>query len=146
MGKKVLLRGEFGENKANKRDLSNQLKLKSKKHYQSDEEEDGEVVKLKQEEETVQEKEDDKIKKHHQLKLAYYDKQWSLNHYQMKYYLNCGFNLLIYGVGSKRNFVNRLVQYHLATDPCLVINGFHSGTTMKTITNPMIKFIANNFG
>lgn len=28
---------------------------------------------------------------------------------QMKYYLDCGFNLLIFGVGSKRGIVNNFV-------------------------------------
>ena len=58
----------------------------------------------------------------------------------MKHYLNCGFNLLIYGVGSKRDFINNFAQTCLSGEPLLYVNGFHSAANMKAVTNPMVNF------
>jgi hypothetical protein len=58
----------------------------------------------------------------------------------MRHYMNCGFNLLIYGVGSKRKFLNLFTMKYLNNEPTLIINGFHSAATMKSITNPMLNF------
>lgn len=54
---------------------------------------------------------------------------------RMKYYLDCGFNLLVYGVGSKRNILNYFTSTHITSDSCLIINGFHSATNIKVIMN-----------
>ena len=59
---------------------------------------------------------------------------------QMRHYMNCGFNLLVYGVGSKRKFLNLFAMKNLNNEPTLIINGFHSAATMKSITNPMLGF------
>ncbi len=59
----------------------------------------------------------------------------------MKYFLDCGFNLLIYGIGSKRSLINNFIISYLGNDPVLIINGYHSGTTIKSITNQMMKFV-----
>jgi uncharacterized membrane protein len=53
----------------------------------------------------------------------------------MKYYLDCGFNLLVYGVGSKRNILNYFASSLLANDHVLIINGFHSAANIKLILN-----------
>jgi hypothetical protein len=58
----------------------------------------------------------------------------------MKHYINCGFNLLLHGVGSKRAFLNYFSQMYLNGEPRLIINGYHSATSMKTITNGMLSF------
>lgn len=58
----------------------------------------------------------------------------------MKHYINCGFNILFYGVGSKWNFVNQVVMKYLHEDHRLVVNGFHSATNMKSITNSMLAY------
>ena len=65
----------------------------------------------------------------------------SANFSHMKYYLDCGFSLLIYGVGSKRELINTFVTTSLVNEPCLIVNGFHTATSLKSITNPMLKFI-----
>ncbi|XP_032512669.2 origin recognition complex subunit 2 [Danaus plexippus] len=46
--------------------------------------------------------------------------------------LNEGFNILLYGIGSKRNIVQRF-QETLKSTPCIVINGFFPSLTMKNI-------------
>jgi hypothetical protein len=58
----------------------------------------------------------------------------------MKHYLNCGLNILIHGVGSKRKFLNLFTMKHIVNEPTLIINGFHSAANMKSITNPMLTF------
>ena len=63
----------------------------------------------------------------------------------MRYFINVNFNILVYGVGSKRNFINNFILTHFSHEPCLIVNGFHSGANMKAITNPMIKFINKTF-
>lgn len=82
------------------------------------------------------------IRKHVQEKQSHYNelsnprttlKTW-------KYYYECGFNLMIFGVGSKRNLINTFVSTFIE-DPKLVINGFHSGVTIKSIITPLSKFV-----
>ena len=43
----------------------------------------------------------------------------------MKYYLDCGFNLLVYGVGSKRGIINTFMKRQLVmTNPVLLVQGY----------------------
>ncbi len=74
------------------------------------EEEDGGVVKDQRgQDEFKHETEDDSTKKHAKEKEEYFVKQYNNLQHSMRHYLNCGFNLLLYGVGSKRVFVNNFV-------------------------------------
>ena len=51
----------------------------------------------------------------------------------MEYFLNCEFNLLIYGVGSKREVINK---FAVRTDlPRIIVNGYHVGTSIKSLLN-----------
>lgn len=61
--------------------------------------------------------------------------------YKLKYYLDCGFNLLVYGVGSKRKILNLFASSKLENEPCLIINGFHSAASIKTILNCLNNYI-----
>jgi hypothetical protein len=70
---------------------------------------------------------------------------------KMKYMLDCGFNLLVYGVGSKMDVLNFFAQKHLQTsNTVLVFNGYHTGCNMKIIVdeiaNWFIKEIYKNNG
>lgn len=58
---------------------------------------------------------------------------------RMEYFLDCEFNLLIYGVGSKREQLNDFLT-NLSL-PIMVVNGYHVGTTIKTVLNSVSKFI-----
>ena len=60
---------------------------------------------------------------------------------KMGYFLECDFNLLVYGVGSKRDVINKFAITMNA--PYIVINGFHVGTTIKTVLNGVSKFISD---
>lgn len=67
------------------------------------------------------------------------------NHFgQMKYFLDCGFNLLVFGSGSKRSLMNVFVDNMVSDQPCFIVNGYHSGTNLKVILSTMCKFITEN--
>jgi len=95
---------------------------------------------MQQQEEVKLETEEESLRKHSSLKETHMAKINMQNNSTMKHYLNCGFNLLIYGVGSKRDFINNFAQTCLSGEPLLYVNGFHSGANMKAITNPMVNF------
>ena len=58
----------------------------------------------------------------------------------IKHYLGCNFNILLYGVGSKRAFLNEFTINMLAGQPRHVVNGYHSACSIKSVTNPMLNF------
>lgn len=66
------------------------------------------------------------------------DRQALFQHHQslFQYWLlqlSSGFNILLYGVGSKRNLVEKFRNQVLSSSCHLVINGFFPGTTLKHI-------------
>ena len=104
------------------------------------------LVTLKYDEEMIRVQEDDMTKKHAQEKQQHsFQLNSQRNFQQMKYFLDCGFNLLIYGNGSKRNLINNFITTYIDSDPCLIINGFHSATTIKSLTTPLAKFVNKHF-
>lgn len=125
-----------------------------KKNYKSDYEDGGnqedeemmdetnKVVKDQKasDDELKHEVEEENLKKHTNEKDNLYVKQQKEMHQNMKHYLNCGFNILLYGVGSKRNFLNNFVQQYLYVEPKVYVNGFHSAITMKALTTHLLKF------
>ncbi|BES99950.1 unnamed protein product [Nesidiocoris tenuis] len=48
-----------------------------------------------------------------------------------------GFNVLLYGVGSKRTLLNSFHAQHLSAVPTLVVNGFFPGVTLKEILDSL---------
>lgn len=64
------------------------------------------------------------------------------NFEKMKYMLDCGFNLLIYGVGSKIDIINLFVQKKLQKKMVFWFNGFndHLKSNFKTLVNEIIKY------
>lgn len=100
---------------------------------------DGVTAQVKQDDFVI-EKEEDDLRKHRQEKEAL--QTFNLERYggMMKHYINCGFNLLVYGVGSKWDFLNNFIKRYLGEHHRLVINGFHSATNMKSITNQMVNY------
>lgn len=57
----------------------------------------------------------------------------------MEYFIHCEFNLLVFGVGSKIETMNTFVN--TLSLPYLVVNGYHSGTTIKSVINSIANFI-----
>ena len=70
------------------------------------------------------------------------DEQAQKLYEKMKFYLDCDFNLFLYGVGTKKNFLNSFVLSQLKEEHVgCVINGYHSGTTIKAVVREMEKFV-----
>jgi hypothetical protein len=88
--------------------------------------------------------EDDSIKKHLNEKLEYLKITKSQVSTVMKHYLACGFNILLYGVGSKRSFINEYTLSQLNGSPRHVVNGYHSACSIKSVTNPLLNFAFKN--
>ncbi|XP_047135877.1 origin recognition complex subunit 2 isoform X2 [Hydra vulgaris] len=58
------------------------------------------------------------------------------SHFQeWMFQLLCGFNVLLYGLGSKYNLIRQFKENFLSDAICLVVNGFFPGITIKQILN-----------
>ena len=88
--------------------------------------------------------EDDGIKKHLNEKEEYLRISKSQVTTVMKHYLACGFNIVMYGVGSKRSFINEFTLMQLSGSPRHVVNGYHSACSIKSVTNPLLNFAFKN--
>lgn len=57
--------------------------------------------------------------------------------------MNEGYNILLYGLGSKRNLLQTFYQEHLSNQNVIIINGFFPSLTIKeilaTITNDILE-------
>ena len=61
---------------------------------------------------------------------------------KMKFYLDCDFNLFIYGVGTTKNWINAFVISQLNENHVgMVTNGYHSGTTIKALVKELERFL-----
>ncbi|TNV78862.1 hypothetical protein FGO68_gene498 [Halteria grandinella] len=119
------------------------LRTQDQQKPKATKERDGVTAQVKQDDFVI-EKEEDDLRKHRLEKEAL--QTFNLERYggMMKHYINCGFNLLIYGVGSKWDFLNNFAKRYLGEHHRLVINGFHSATSMKSITNQMVTYAQKN--
>jgi hypothetical protein len=61
----------------------------------------------------------------------------------MNYYLSSGFNILVYGVGSKWNFLTKFMQkyYTAHQEPVMYVNGYHSGSIMKGVVTQIYNYV-----
>lgn len=57
---------------------------------------------------------------------------------KMEYFMDCEFNLLVFGVGSKRKMINNFVN--TIQMPKIVVNGYHVATTIRTVLNSVTRF------
>ena len=55
--------------------------------------------------------------------------------------LDCGFNLLVYGAGSKFDLMNLFIQKQLANYYILVFNAFNPVCNMKKIIDGIINWL-----
>ena len=53
----------------------------------------------------------------------------------MNFYQDCGLNICMYGVGSKRNILNEYLNDVLRSGghSVSVVNGYHSGCSIKNV-------------
>lgn len=63
---------------------------------------------------------------------------------EMLFMLETGLNLVIYGVGSKINFMKRFTQ-SLKGSPMVIVNGFHPGATLKCALKQLTNFINHTY-
>ena len=65
----------------------------------------------------------------------------------MMFYLECDMNLLIYGVGSKKDILQNFLQSHVfECFPSILIRGYHSGLMPKTILTDLAEYIYTSRG
>ena len=53
---------------------------------------------------------------------------------------------MVYGVGSKRTFLNIYIHEQVRMDmkkSVLVVNGYHSGTNIKTVLRDLVTYVMN---
>ena len=74
-----------------------------------------------------------KLAKHADWKYKLQTKLIKEDFDKMKYMLDCGFNLLVYGYGSKRELINFFHQRQLDDMETIIFNGYHSALTIRTI-------------
>lgn len=63
---------------------------------------------------------------------------------EMLFMLETGLNLLIYGIGSKINFMKWFTTF-LTSHPILAVNGYHPGITLKSMLKELTAFINTNY-
>jgi len=61
----------------------------------------------------------------------------------MKFYQDCGFNIMVHGVGSKREILNAYLNEKLYLDghDVTVVNGYHSSTSIKDVLASCLAFL-----
>ena len=59
----------------------------------------------------------------------------------LKFYLDTGMSVLIYGVGSKYEFLKCLIETELSSQPCLIVNGYHTNCSLKRISSLLSTYI-----
>ncbi len=61
--------------------------------------------------------------------------------------LLAGFNLMFYGLGSKRQLLQEFVKSHLqARGPVMIINGFAPSVNLREIFNTLLAQLGNKKG
>nr|KAJ3422558.1 Origin recognition complex subunit 2 [Polyrhizophydium stewartii] len=65
---------------------------------------------------------------------------------QWRFELDAGFNLLFYGLGSKRALVQEFAQVALADDPLVIINGFFPAVSLKSILCAILSGVLGHTG
>ena len=84
---------------------------------------------------------DDTIMKHKSLKNRHVEAVMRQTFDKMKYMLDCGFNLLVYGVGSRYKLLNLFYQKHLSKYPMIQFNAYLSSCTMKNFLKELQAYI-----
>ncbi|KAL3613101.1 Origin recognition complex subunit 2 [Castilleja foliolosa] len=81
--------------------------------------------------------EDAHISEEHRNKIAELNQSYEQLFDKWLYVLNENFNVVLYGIGSKRTVLQQFQAEKLQDFPCIVINGFFPSLTMKN--GPMLR-------
>ena len=60
----------------------------------------------------------------------------------MKFYFRFGFNIILFGIGSKKSLIERFVKLHLKNDHHVVLLGYHPDMNAKNVS--ILKFKLGN--
>jgi len=72
---------------------------------------------------------------------AYYWYQKNMNFNDLSFLLETGMNAFLYGIGSKREYVNEFWAHELEDSPWLLVNGYHSNWSVRHVTNDLVEFL-----
>ncbi|KAI5644403.1 origin recognition complex subunit 2 domain-containing protein [Phthorimaea operculella] len=82
--------------------------------------------------------EDSHISEEHRTKIAELNQSYEQLFDKWLYVLNENFNIVLYGIGSKRAVLQQFQAEKLQDFPCIVVNGFFPSLTMKSIIETII--------
>ncbi|KAJ2952308.1 hypothetical protein O0L34_g4592 [Tuta absoluta] len=81
---------------------------------------------------------DSHISEEHRTKIAELNQSYEHLFDKWLYVLNENFNIVLYGIGSKRTVLQQFQAEKLQDFPCIVVNGFFPSLTMKSILEAII--------
>ncbi|XP_050667598.1 origin recognition complex subunit 2 isoform X1 [Leptidea sinapis] len=84
------------------------------------------------------------ISKEHSKKIAELNKNYDTLFDKWLHILSENFNLILYGIGSKRDVLHRFQARMLHASPCIVINGFYPSLTVKSVLETIIVSLLGN--
>ncbi|KAJ3300625.1 Origin recognition complex subunit 2 [Borealophlyctis nickersoniae] len=87
-----------------------------------------------------------KAPKKHASCIARLNKLYREHFPQWYFELSCGFNLLFYGYGSKRELLTNFATTMLADSPLLIVNGYHPTATIKDVLGKIIDGVLGHTG
>ncbi|KOB52068.1 Origin recognition complex subunit 2, partial [Operophtera brumata] len=93
---------------------------------------------------TKNESQDIQLSNEHQTKLMELNNTYSSLFNRWLYVLSENFNIILYGIGSKRTVLHQFQTEKLSDFPCIVVNGFFPSLTIKSIIESIVVDLLEN--
>ncbi|KOB66329.1 Origin recognition complex subunit 2, partial [Operophtera brumata] len=90
------------------------------------------------------ESQDIQLSNEHQTKLMELNNTYSSLFNRWLYVLSENFNIILYGIGSKRTVLHQFQTEKLSDFPCIVVNGFFPSLTIKSIIESIVVDLLEN--
>ncbi|CAK1546096.1 unnamed protein product [Leptosia nina] len=84
------------------------------------------------------------ISKEHGMKIADLIQSYAQLFDRWLYVLSENFNIIVYGIGSKRSVLHKFQQEKLQNVPCVVINGYFPSLTIKSVLEAIVIDLLGN--
>ncbi|XP_026755534.2 origin recognition complex subunit 2 [Galleria mellonella] len=84
------------------------------------------------------------ISDEHKTKIMELNQSYEQLFHKWLYVLSENFNIILYGIGSKRSVLHQFQMEKLQDFPCIVINGFFPGLTIKNVIETIIIDLLGN--
>ncbi|XP_061711160.1 origin recognition complex subunit 2 [Cydia pomonella] len=84
------------------------------------------------------EKDNDYISEEHKSKITELNQSYEQVFDKWMYILSEDFNIVLYGIGSKRSVLHQFQKKKLSDYPCIVVNGFFPSLTIKSILESIV--------